>query len=178
MKLLHALLIFIGGLLLGAFCIGIVSSLPFPYSEFPVIPILISLALVLRVRPTMFWFLLSAIALTDLYRGAGFGVGILSFVVLIMIGVRVANDLFSHRSLVGCLVIATLTGVLWVVCVSGFTALTHWIHGTSSGLSGASVALSAAIQGGTTAIAVGLLYTILPRWWRDRSPVLVNTRGI
>ena len=178
MNFFRALFIFISGLCVGVFCVGIVASLPFPYSEFPVFPILIALALVLRVRPTVFWFLLSAIALTDLYRGAGFGVGILSFVMLVMVGVRVSSDLFSHRSLIGCLVIATVTWVSWVLFIAGFTAIAHITRGVPIGLSWSSIALSACIQAGVTLVVVGLLYAFLPRWWRDRSPILVTGRGI
>ncbi len=172
MSLLRALLIFLGGLLLGVLSIGIFSSLAFPYSEFPLIPILISLALVLRVRPTVFWFLLTTIVMLDLYRTAGFGIGILSFVILIFIGFKITNDIFSHRSLIGCLVISSMTGSLWVILISLLTKISYLIHGMPSDISLMSVLLSAAIQGGTTSVIVGILYAFLPRWWRDRSAMI------
>lgn len=174
MKLLHALLIFLFGLLLGVVCIGIVSSLPFPYSEFPLIPILISLALVLRVRPMVYWLLLTGIAVLDLYRSAGFGVGILSFVVLIFIGFKLTNELFSHRSFIGCLVIAAATGALWVVLISLMSQVSFWIHGLPSEISLSSVMFSAVIQGSVSLVVVGILHAVLPRWWRDRTPLSVG----
>ena len=115
MNLLRSLLIFLLGIISGLVYVGVVSSFSYPYSEFPIIPILVSLALVLRVRPSAFWFLFSVVFILDLYRGAGFGVGILSFVALIVVGNRVSSDVFSHRSLIGCLVISAAMGLFWVL---------------------------------------------------------------
>lgn len=176
MKLLRALLFFLCGMLLGVLYIGIVSSLPFPYSEFPLIPILVTLALVLRVRATSFWFLLTTIVVLDLYRSAGFGIGILSFVALISIGYRITNNLFSHRSLIGCLVISATMGSSWVLLLAVFSGISHWINHTPSTISLTNVLLSAVIQGGVTFGIVGLLYVLLPRWWHDRSPIISSGR--
>lgn len=178
MIFLRALLVFLGGLLLGIFSIGIISALPFPYSEFPLFPILIALALVLRSRTSVFWYLLIAIALTDLYRGAGFGVGVLGLVVLTMIGHRISSELVTHRSIVGCFVIAAVVGALWTLTVSVLTAMQSWWQLGNSGLDGISLLVSVAIQAGTTAVVCSLVYSLLPRWWHARSPMAINTRGL
>lgn len=176
MSPLRTLFLFLLGIILGVFCVGAISSLPYPYSELPVIPILFSLALVLRVRPTSFWFLFTMIFILDLYRGAGFGTGILSFVALVIVGDRVASDIFSHRSLLGGIVISGAMGVLWVLFNAIFSQAAYWIGGTSSNISFLALLASAAMQGGVSALVVGVLYASVPRWLRNHSPMIISGR--
>lgn len=172
----RTLLIFLLGIASGIVCVGVFSSLSYPYSELPIIPILLSLALVLRVRPSAFWFLFTMVFILDLYRGAGFGVGILSFVGLVLIGDRIASDLFSHRSFVGCIVISAAMGLFWVLFNAIFSQASLWIHGSSFQISFSSLAASIGIQSLVTAVVVGLLYSAAPRWLRDHSPMIISGR--
>jgi hypothetical protein len=176
MNLLRSLLIFLLGIISGLVYVGAVSSFSYPYSEFPIIPILVSLALVLRVRPSAFWFLFSVVFILDLYRGAGFGVGILSFVALIIVGNRVSSDVFSHRSLIGCLVISAAMGLFWVLFNAIFGQLAIWFYGGSFQIGFSSLLASIAIQSGAAAVIVGALYSLAPRWLRDHSPMIINGR--
>ena len=112
----------------------------------------------------------------DRYRGAGFGVGILSFVALVLVGNRVASDVFSHRSLVGCFVISAAMGLFWVLFNAAFGQVAIWIHGGSYQIGFSSLLASIAIQGGAAATIVGALYSLAPRWLRDHSPMIISGR--
>src|SRR3990167_6607015 len=113
--MIRILILLIIAVVVGILNAGIIGALPFPYSEFPLFPLIIALALVLRARPTIFWSILIALAVTDLYRGAGFGIGILCLIFLTMLGHRVSSEMVTHRSLLGCIVIGALVGALWSV---------------------------------------------------------------
>lgn len=172
----RTLLIFLFGIISGVFCVGVIASLPYPYSEFPVVPILFSLALILRARPSSFWFLFTMIFVLDLYRGAGFGIGILSFVALVLVGDRVTSDIISHRSLVGGIVISGAMGILWVLFNAFFSYVFYWVVGTPSSVSLLALIASAVMQGGAAAIIVGLLYAAASRWLRNHSPMIISGR--
>lgn len=172
----RTLLIFLFGIISGVFCVGVIASLPYPYSEFPVVPILFSLALILRARPSSFWFLFTMIFVLDLYRGAGFGIGILSFVALVLVGDRVTSDIISHRSLVGGIVISGAMGILWVLFNAFFSHVFYWVVGTPSSVSLLALIASAVMQGGAAAIIVGLLYAAASRWLRNHSPMIISGR--
>jgi hypothetical protein len=168
MNLFRTPFLFFSGWALGFFSVGFFASLSFPYSEFPLIPIMIALSLVFRVRAHMFWFLLTLVATTDLYRTTGFGIGILSFAILIIVGFKVTSELFTHRSLMGCVVISLMVGCLWVLCIEVFGWVSSLFGGVSIDISFTSILLSLAIQGGGTGIFVG----------SGRSPTVVTTRFI
>lgn len=176
MNFLTAILNFLVGILIGVVYVGVISSLPFPYSEFPLIPILVALALVLRVRPTMYWVFLTAIVIMDLYRGAGFGVGIVSFVVLIFVMNRITSSIFSHRSLVGCLVISAITGAVWVAALFVCGQAMYWISDKPSQMSLSNLFVSMGLQSATTLVIVGLLFVVIPQWWRSHSPMMISGR--
>lgn len=172
----RTLLIFLFGIISGVFCVGVIASLPYPYSEFPVIPVLFSLALILRARPSSFWFLFTMIFVLDLYSGAGFGIGILSFVALVLVGDRVTSDIISHRSLIGGIVISGAMGVLWVLFNAFFSQVVYWMVGTPSNIGFLALVVSATMQGGAAAIVVGLLYAAASRWLRNHSPMVISGR--
>lgn len=172
----RVLLFFLLSILAGLICVGVLASLPYPYSEFPIIPILFALTLVLRLRPATFWFLFVIIFVADLYRGAGFGVGILSFVALVFVSDKIARDLFSHRSMIGCVVISATSGMFWVLFNAFFSQIAYWVRGGSYELSLLSLVISVAIQSGVTAFIVGIFYALAPRWLRDHSPMVISGR--
>lgn len=176
MNFLSAILNFLVGILIGIVQVGFFSALPFPYSEFPLIPILVSLALVLRVRPTIYWVYLTAIVITDLYRAAGFGVGILSFVVLIFVMNKITSSLFSHRSLIGCLVISAMTGAVWTANLFALGHAAFWLSGKPSQASALNLFASMGIQSAATLVIVGLLFALIPQWWRSHSPMMISGR--
>lgn len=163
-------------ILIGFITIGIFSALPYPYSEFPIIPILFTLALIFRVRPASFWFLFVVIFMLDLYRGAGFGVGILSFVFLVFVSDKIARDVFSHRSMIGCVVISAATSMFWVVFNLLFSQIAWWLHGVPHNISMGSFAVSLLLQCGISIAIVGTLYSLAPRWLRDHSPMIIGGR--
>lgn len=176
MSPLRVLLFFLLSLIAGFASVAIFSSLPYPYSEFPIIPILFALALVLRTRPASFWFLFTMVFIFDLYRGAGFGVGILSFVSLVFVGDKIASDLFSHRSIIGCVVISAATGLFWVLFNAFFSQVVYWTRGDSFQIGFLSLLISILIQSSVTAIVVGAFYSVAPRWLRDHSPMIIGGR--
>ncbi len=178
MNFLRALFIFFGGIATGIFYVGFIASLSFPYSEFPLIPVLISLAFVLRVRPTFFWFLLTIVSVIDLYRVAGFGVGIISLGILVFLIDRILRDLFSHRSFMGCVVISVLVGIVWNVCNEVLSAASSLINGHAMQIFSVGFFWAMCVQTILTAVIVGVLYAFVPRWWRERSPTLISGRGI
>ena len=167
---------FLLSLIAGFASVAIFSSLSYPYSEFPIIPILLALALVLRTRPSSFWFIFTIVLILDLYRSAGFGVGILSFVSLVIVGDKIASDLFSHRSIIGCVVISAATGLFWVLFNAFFSQAAYWMHGGSFQIDFLSLLISILIQSGVTAIVVGVFYSVAPRWLRDHSPMNIGGR--
>ncbi|MCX6781287.1 MAG: hypothetical protein NT003_04225 [Candidatus Magasanikbacteria bacterium] len=168
-----------GGLFFGVVAVGFIVALPFPYSEFPLIPIMIACALIFRMRPSMFWFLITLIGVTDLYRSSGFGVGIVSFVFLIIFATQISNEIITHRSLVGCTVISLFIGACWVTSMGIVSFIYNWFTNQPIIISVSSVALSALIQSIATAVVCGIIYTLVPRWWHNRSPITVmGSRGL
>lgn len=178
MGLLRALFNFLLGALLAIINISVISVLPFPFSQFPIFPIFISLALINRTRPTFFWLLFTAVALSDLYRTGMFGVGIITFVLIIAVGVRVSSDVVTHRSLIGCLVISAIIGFMWAAGTSALILFVGWWR-QGSGMTGVLRLITGAfMQAGICAVVCGVVYLLMPRWLRNRSPIIIGSRGL
>ncbi len=166
MWIFRAILILLAGLLLGVLTVGVVAALPYPFSLFPLLPVCVALALVLRLPLSTFWIFLVAVGITDVYRGAGFGVGILAYVCVVYIMSRVATEVVTHRSYTGCAVIAAGVGLLW--------AALHVLFSGFGNIEWAELPRILLIQGLGTALVTTTLYILIPRWWTSRSPSRVG----
>lgn len=162
------------GALVGIFSVGALHALPFPYAEFPLIPIMIALSLVLRAPTHIFWVLLAAVFVTDLYSAQTFGAGLITFLFLVAIGVRVTSEIFTHRSLIGCFMIAALVGGAWVILQTCLLALMEWWHTGAVTFSWVVFLVSCIAQAGVSAVVSAAVYAIIPYWWHARSPVVVH----
>ncbi len=178
MGFLRALLALCIGVAIGVFYVGVIIVFPFPFSALPLFSILLSLSLVMRVRASMFWVLLVAVSIADLYATGAFGVGILSFVFITLLGVHVSSDVITHRSAVGCFVISFVVGATWVISTEVLGGFAAWWHFHVNIVSIVHIILTALAQGLFTAFVCTVLYVFLPHWWRDRSPITVNYRAV
>lgn len=174
----RALIIVLGGILLGIFNIGFISALPYPYSEFPLFPIVLALAFVFRVRPSIFWYLFSAVALTDLYSGSTFGIGVLTLAILVILGYRVSNEIITHRSVVGCFVISGMTGIVWSCIAQLLSAFGNRIYSGVFGIDWKTFFIVVLIQGIGSAIVASCIYVLIPAFLHARSPQVINIRHL
>lgn len=162
--------------MLGIFNIGFIAALPYPYSEFPLFPIVLALAFVFRVRPSIFWYLFFAVAVTDLYSGSLIGVSVITLVLLVLIGYRISNEIITHRSVVGCFVISGMTGILWSVCSQLLSATASRFFSGSFGVDWSTFFIVVLLQGVLAAIVTSTLYFVIPWFVRARSPFVITER--
>lgn len=178
MHFLRAVLFFLAGLILGMAQVGLVSVWPLPYSALPLFPVLISLAFVLRSRPTVFWPLLIGIIIFDLYSGNFFGSAILTFLFIVYFGVRLASDLFTHRSLIGCAVVSFVVGFLWIFLMMFFNWLIAWFTKNDSVFYFSQILAVALLEAISTALLTSLLYLLVLRLLKGHSPLAIGIRGL
>lgn len=176
MILLRALALLLGGLVLGIINIGFISALPYPYSEFPLFPIVLTIAFVFRVKPSVFWLLFVAIGLTDLYSASSLGVGAITLILLVAVGYRISNEIITHRSVVGCFVIGGMTGVLWSISAQLLATSFLWLRDGVFSIDWSTFGLVVLIYGGMSAIISSLIYVIIPYFVHARSPISLHGR--
>ncbi len=166
------------GVFIGILQIACIGVLPFPFSQFPLFPILIALALVNRSRATFFWVLFVAIFISDLYSATFFGVGIFSFVFIVVFGVRLSSDVVTHRSLVGCLVISFFVGAAWAIATTVLPMTLEWWRFKTGFNATPLFIFGIFVRAFVCAIFSGMLYVLTPRWFINRSPVIIGTRHL
>lgn len=168
MNLFRALIYTIIGVCLGVFNVAVVAALPFPFFLFPIIPIFLTLAIVFRVRPTVFWCIVLAVFISDAYRASGFGVGLISLALTTWLALRFSEGLVTHRSVAGCALIGAVVGLVWALT----TALFARVFDISL------VGIIILVQTSATAVVVAGAYLSMPIWWKSHSPVVVRSRFI
>lgn len=167
-----------GAALLGVLQVGVVSALPFPYSEFPLLAILLACAFVVRSRATVFWYGALVAGISDLYSGVGFGASIVSLIVLTLVGHRVSSEMITHRSVFGSAVIGALTGFVWSVTRLAAITFFEWWKSIDATIGVSHIIMTVALQTTLTALVCVALFMLLPRWWLARAPTTVNSRGL
>lgn len=95
--------------------IGVIGALPYPFSEIPFVPIILSILFLWQGRPSVLWYLIIFTAFVDVYRARTVGVGVISLIVVIAIARSVFERLFSHKSLAGAAMITIFISAFWVI---------------------------------------------------------------
>ncbi len=167
------------GFFLSVIQVGVLSALPFPFSDISLLAIALAVAISFRFDPRFFWVLSGGALGSDWYSASFLGLTTVALVITTLVVMRLTTDIVSHRSLVGCLVIGAACGGVWSVSFQLLTALHAWFVISAPAVwSLGDVGRTIATHLIGTALINGLFYELLPRWWHDRSPIVVAGRGI
>lgn len=169
--------VFLIGFVLAALQVGVIAGLPIPFSEISLVASALSLGIAFRFAPRYVWLLTMSTILMDWYSASFFGVHTIALVITIVVVLRISTDFITHRSLIGAVVIGALCGAVFSVAAQLLGSIVLWFQGQEMLLSWP-VWRSVLLQTMWTAAISAFMFQLLPRWWRDRSPVVVSGRGV
>lgn len=158
--------------------IGVIAQLPFPFSDIFLPAIALASAIIFRFRPRFLLVLAVMTICLDWYSAAIFGVFTIALLITVVVALHVSTDFITHRSLMGSAVIGALCGGVFAVTVQLIAAVAAWFHGGALLFFSWPVWRTIVMQLVWTAGICAVLFQVVPRWWRDRSPVVVSGRGV